>query len=345
MEADKSRVSLSDQSSNHIMFLPRKVASLGSGTIGSSWALLFAMREYSTIMYDLTDELLNNSLMNINVMLNVLAANGVINRSKKEQILKRIAVTTRLSDLADIDYIQESVVEKLDVKIQVMKSLESHVGKDAIIGSSTSSFLMSEMQAHLKHPERAIVAHPFNPPHLIPLVELVPGNRTFAATVQATSEFMMNLGKVPIVVRKEVPGFAGNRIQIAMLREIFDLLDNDVVGMDDIEKIFYAGIGLRYALMGPFTIEMINGGPGGLEQDLKHFKPVMEELLSSMNSWTSFPPSAEKKALLQVKQLSYTKGKSHIDLVKWRDEGLLRLLAHLGYLKSGKFGPPTVRNS
>lgn len=311
-----------------------RIGCVGAGSIGSSWALLFALRGHNVTLCDVSDQILERSLENIGLMLSTLCEMKAVEPRFKDDILRRITVTTELSELGSVGYVQESVIESQEAKVGIFEKLEDFVAEDALLASSTSGFSMSEIQRNLKHPERAIVAHPFNPPHLLPLVELVRGDKTSDETFLAVREFMLNLGKVPVLVRKEVVGFAANRIQVAMLREILSLLDAGVVSMEDIEKIFYAGIGLRYAVMGPFAIETVNGGPGGLEQDFKHFKPAIEQWLKSMATWNTIPASAEHVALSQVNQLSYLKTKSHEERVKWRDEELIKLLRVRGYIES-----------
>jgi 3-hydroxypropionate dehydrogenase (NADP+) len=255
----------------------------------------------------------------------------VVEEARKSKIVQQIDTTSDLSDVAGASYVQESVIENIDAKIRILKQLENYVREDTILASSTSGFPMSRMQSDLKHPERAIVVHPFNPPHLIPLVELVPGSQTSLKTLQVVQQLMARLGKVSVLVKKEVPGFAANRIQVAVIRECLDLIDKGVVSMEDIERIFYAGIGLRYATMGPFAIETVNGGPGGLETDFTHFKPALEEWLDSLVAWTTVPVSAQEKALSQVKNLNYLKTKSFEELVSWRDRQLIALLRLRGY--------------
>lgn len=312
----------------------KDVACVGSGAIGSSWALLFALKDHNVTVLDLDDDILRRSLEAIKAMLNPLVQAGVVKKGHEEGVLNRIRFTREFADVGRADYVQESVAERIETKVDVMQNIERHVGGNTLIASSTSTLSMTRMQQTLRNPERAVVAHPFNPPHLLPLVEIVPGEKTSEEAVRTVWDFMVQLGKAPIMIKKEVPGFAANRIQIAMLREVLDLLNCDVVSMEDIEKIFFYGLGLRYAFMGPFAIETINGGPGGLRDDLNHFRPAFEEMLCSLSTWTTFPSSAQEKALAQIGNLECVKGKSYIELLKWRDAELIGLLRHFGYTKA-----------
>ena len=172
-----------------------------------------------------------------------------------------------------------------------------------------------------------------NPPHLVPLVEIVPGDRTSKQAVSSALRFMKAMGKEPVVVKKQLPGFAANRIQFAMFREILSLLDDDVVGMEDLEKIFYAGLGFRLATMGQFTTATLNGGRGGLRAYFDRYGDDFREYLSSAKAWTSTPESAKRKAIAGSKHLSVLKGMRYDEAIRWRDERLIRVMRQLGYLR------------
>jgi 3-hydroxyacyl-CoA dehydrogenase len=290
------------------------------------------MNGYDVILYDLRKEIVDSAVENVKRMLDVLIENAVLKESQRTGIMSRISTTTELADVKGADYVQESVVERLNVKTEVFKSVESFVAEDTIIASSTSGLPMSEIQKPLQRPERTVTVHPFNPPHLIPLIEIVAGKRTSPQTVKTVQEFMTSLRKEPIVVKREVTGFAADRIQDVVEREILSLLDDDVVDMEDIEKIFYSGVGIRLAIMGPFTINSLAGGPGGLEYELDHYEHHRRDVLSTVKTWTSIPDSAREKAITQIKELSSLKGRSYDELARWRDRKLIALLKHLGYL-------------
>jgi len=316
---------------DHVLF--KKLACVGSGTIGSSWAVQFAMNGCEVLLYDLRAEIVNNAVRNVKRILDVLVENDVIRNAQARDVASRIRTTTKLADIKDVEYVQESVVERLDVKVAVFEQVEGVVGEETIIASSTSGLLMSEIQKPLRHPGRTVIVHPFNPPHLIPLVEIVPGNETSPQTVKKTQEFMKMLRKEPIVVKKEVAGFVADRIQVVLDRELLNLIDDGVVDMEDVEKVFYAGLGIRLAIMGQFTINALAGGPDGLEYELEHYKGLQHDVLSTVNNWVSLPDSARDKAVAQAKELNVLNGKSYDELARWRDSRLISLLKHLHYLQ------------
>ena len=290
------------------------------------------MKGHDVVLYDLNEKILHSAVREIERMLDFLIENRVVKTNRKGDVMSRISKTIHLADISDAEYVQESVVERLSVKIEVFKSVEKMVGHDVIMASSTSGLLMSDIQKNLNRPERTIVVHPFNPPHLMPLVEIVPGKRTSESTVNTVRKFMAGLGKEPILVKREIKGFAANRIQIVMLREILSLLDAGVIDAQDLEKMFSAGLGPRLAIMGPLAIYTLAGGVGGLETFLGHFKYLFQDVLNDVTTWTSMPESARAKAIRQAKELSTLKGKSYGRLVQWRDKRLIMILKYLGYI-------------
>jgi len=291
------------------------------------------MKGYEVTLYDLREDIMTKAVHNVRRNLDVLVANNVIGSAQARDAASRIRPTTRLADIRDVDYVQESVVEQLDVKIDVFGQVERVVGEDAIISSSTSGLLMSEIQKPLTHPGRTIIAHPFNPPHLIPLIEIVPGGQTAPQTVNKTREFMKTLGKEPILVKREVAGFVADRLQVVLDRELLNLIDDGVVDMEDVEKVFYAGLGIRLAIMGQFTINALAGGPGGLGYELEHFKGLQHDVLSTLKNWVYLPDSARDNAVAQAEELSVLKGRSYDELIRWRDSKLIALLKHLNYIR------------
>jgi 3-hydroxypropionate dehydrogenase (NADP+) len=221
------------------------------------------------------------------------------------------------------------VPEDFKLKKQIFREVSSLTKPSTIIASSTSGLSMTEIQKAALRPERCIIVHPINPPHLIPLVEIVPGKETSEDIVRTVYDFMTRLQKVPIIVREEVPGFVFNRLSAALWREALDLLDKDVATVEDIDKTIYAGMGLRWAIMGPFLTYHLGGGEGGLEHFIEHLGPAFSEWWKSMETWTSIPPSAVKKAVEGVKQMNGVKTKTYDELVRWRDEKLIELLGLL----------------
>ena len=314
------------------MTFPKKVACIGSGIIGSSWALLFALRDHDVLTYDINEEAIAKSQALVKNMLNNMVHHRIIRRDRVARALDRIRTTTELADASGYDYVQESAIERIDTKVALLRELEDIVGRHVIIASSTSGLSMTVMQKGMRHPGRTVIAHPFNPPHLVPLVEIVRGGRTSSATVEAVSTLMKSLGKVPVHIRKQLPGFAANRLQTAVLRESLAMLAQGVIDADGLEKIMSAGLGLRWAFMGPLVTANLAGGAGGLEYYLDHFGPLTESICKTLSTWTSVPVSVKQKAMRQTRELPLIKERSYGDLVRWRDENLIGVLKERGYL-------------
>jgi len=292
----------------------RRIACVGAGLIGHSWATLFAVKGLFVNLQDLKEETLTEAMTRIKSNVKFLAEKGVIRKGEAEAALKRIKTTTSLSEaVRDADYVQESVFESYEVKKKVFSEMDAEAPLEAILASSSSALLMSEIQKATAKPDRCLIAHPFNPPHLIPLVELVPGNKTSPETIKTTYEFMLKLGKVPVVLKKEVLGYIANRLSRRLYEEAVDLVDDGVATVEDVDRALSAGPGIRWAIMGPHLTYHLGGGPGGIEQWFETFGQ-------------DFSSSAAKKVIEGVKEMEIVKKKSMEELVRWRDEKLVQLL-------------------
>jgi 3-hydroxypropionate dehydrogenase (NADP+) len=304
----------------------KSVACIGVGTIGHSWATLFAIKGYKVNVYDLSSELLKTAMERIKYSAEFLAEKGIIAQEDVNNALSRIEIISNMTDcVKETDYIQESTFESYEVKSKVFSEIDK-ANDSAIIASSTSGLLMTKIQKAAKRPERCIVAHPWNPPLLLKLVELVPGERTSEETVQITYNFIENLDKIPVIVRKEVPGFIGNRLQAALWREALSLVNNGVATVEDIDKACWAGPGARWAIMGPFLTLHLGGGPKGLEYHIDTIQHGFNEYWKSMDDWKEMPYHAAKKGIKGVDELEIVKKKTFEEMVKWRDDKLAKIL-------------------
>jgi 3-hydroxyacyl-CoA dehydrogenase len=305
----------------------KRVACVGSGLIGSGWAVVFASRGLEVHLHDVTEARLKRALSMIREKLSFLARNRLIS-GNVERLIGRVSASTDLREaVEDADYVQESVPEDYGVKRKAFAEISKSAPRDAIIASSTSALLISEIQRAARGPDRCLTAHPWNPVYLIPLVELVPGRSTSRAAIEAARDFMEDLGKVPVVLRRDVPGHLANRLQAAMLREAIDLVDKGIATVEDVDKAVRFGPGLRWALMGPFMIFHLAGGEGGIKRSLEALGPSYELRWRSMSSWTSIPPSARDKVLRQMGAM--LRGEGAEDPSERRDEALARLLKAL----------------
>jgi 3-hydroxyacyl-CoA dehydrogenase len=185
---------------------------------------------------------------------------------------------------AGVDFVQENAPERLPIKRDLFARIDSALGADAILASSTSGLIMSEMQAGFRSAPRFAVGHPFNPPHLIPLVEVVAGCDTAPETVAWCLEFYRHIGKKPIHIRKEAPGHLANRLQAALWREAVSAVVPGLATVEDVDTAISAGPGLRWAAMGPHMTFHLGGGEGGIEHMLAQFKPAFEAWWATMST-------------------------------------------------------------
>lgn len=302
----------------------KKVAVIGAGTIGTSWATLFATKGCQVNLEDVKEECLEEALKTLTCNLELLIGNGLV-KEDPESILNRIFSTTDLSSaLKDVDYVQESVSERYEVKKAVFAQMDSMCPQNVILASSSSGLLMSEIQKATRSPQRCIIAHPFNPPHLMPLVELVPGKRTSKEAMEGAYRFYAGMGKTPLRVKKEIPGYIANRLCAALWREAIDLVYKEVASVQDVDLAICKGPGLRWALMGPHLVYHLGGGSGGIQEFIEHLGPAYESWWRSMSNWTSMPHLAVEKVVKGVEEELGTK--SLEELTRWRDDKLLKLL-------------------
>jgi 3-hydroxypropionate dehydrogenase (NADP+) len=210
------------------------------------------------------------------------------------------------------------------MKKRVFKEMDAAALDHAILGSSSSGLLMTEIQKVVTRPERCVLVHPVLPVYLIPLVEIAGGEQTSRNTLSASYDLMKRLGKVPVLLKREVPGYIVNRLQAALLREAIDLVDKDVASAEEVDKAFCMGIGLRDPIIGPFLRIHLAGG--GVERFLEHLSQSYQYRWETMETWTSIPPPAAKKMIMGVEEMKVVRTKTLEEIKNWRDQMLVRLL-------------------
>ena len=301
----------------------KRVALVGSGLIGQGWAALFALHGYSVVMQDLSEERLGGAKARAVHHIGTLVDAGLGKNARASA--KRLETTTSLGEaLEGADYVQESVFESLSVKCPLYAEMDELASKDVVFASSTSGLLMTDIARDMRrHPERAIVAHPWNPVHLVPLVELSPGKKTGAKTIETTYKIMEDIGRVPVVLKKEAPGFIANRLSAVLWREALNLVDQGVATVEDVDKALSAGPGIRWAIMGPYMTYHLGGGKGGIEYLMRHIGASKAKWLETTATWTEAPESVVQKAIDGVDEM--VGGKSLEELEAWRDKYLLEL--------------------
>jgi len=303
----------------------QKIGIIGTGTIGSSWASFYASRGMKVKLFDINPENLNKGLTKTIQYLNDLLRFDLADKKTIEEAQKEIQPVNCVAELVeDVDVLHESVLEDYDVKKEIFAEMDKLASPSTIIASSSSGLLMTEIQKVMNYPQRSLIAHPFNPPHLIPLVELVPGKQTNPDIIRMMYDVYQGLGKIPVVLKKEVPGHIANRLASALWREAIDLVATGVASVEDVDKAIYAGPGIRWALMGQHLIYHLGGGEGGYEYFINHVGKAFEKYWKEMASWTEIPEDAKEAIVAGVKDS--IGGQSLSELTQWRDEKLVKLL-------------------
>jgi 3-hydroxyacyl-CoA dehydrogenase len=242
--------------------MERLAAIIGGGLIGRAWAMVFARAGWRVRLYDNAPAQLELARSHISASLDGQQAAGLVDDAK--QAGARVAMTARIEDaLAGADWVQENLPEVLDIKRSVYPTLDALAPPNAVVASSTSAIPASQFTEGLAGRARCLVAHPVNPPHLVPVVELCGAPWTSRETIEQAQRVMTAVGQVPVVVRRELDGFILNRLQGALLSEAMRLVGEGYVSPDDLDKTIAHGLGLRWSFMGPFaTIEL--NAPGGV---------------------------------------------------------------------------------
>ena len=249
------------------------VTCLGAGPIGGGWAAFFLSRghDVTSWIHDASEEEKLRGL--VDVAWQSLSELGLEDGASRE----RWTVTTDLAAaVANADFVQESVPEDLALKQAVHADLGDMTPDDVVICSSTSGLSMTEIQALSSTPERSVTGHPFNPPYLMPLVEIVGGRGTDPAAIEWTAAFFRHVGKAPLVMEREVPGFVATRLQEAVWREAMHMINEGEATVEQVDSAVSNGPGLRWALMGPCMVYHVGGGEGGMAYCLEQFGPTLK---------------------------------------------------------------------
>ncbi len=253
------------------------VAVLGLGTMGHGIAQTFAAAGCTVRCYDTDASACESLLQRIRDNFEPIRDMGILADEPVDQIVKRVTISPSEEDaVVPAQFVLEAVAEVLDVKQNLFARMEHLAAPETILASNTSSFLMTQISQNMHRPERTINTHWFNPPHIVPVVEVIPGHKTSQATTMVTMKLLQRIGKLPIHLKQELPGFLVNRVQVAMLREIWDLLDRGVATVEEIDRAISGSIGLRLAVHGPLAINDF----GGLDITRKTFENLIPTLRS-----------------------------------------------------------------
>ena len=295
---------------------PDTVAVIGAGAIGGSWAAL-ALAHGSTVH-------VADPAPGVEARLRAAVAEHLNELDAGRAVLDRLTVHRDVADAARVaDLVIEAGPERLELKRELFATLDAAAPPDVVLASSSSGFGPSAFQEACARPERVLVAHPFNPPHLIPLVEVVGGAHTSEDAVAATMTAMRSLGRRPVRVRAELPGHVVNRLQAALWREAYDLVGRGVISVADLDYAVANGPGLRWALAGPIATQHLSGGPGGLRHVLEHLGPPMLDWWADLGRPELTPELAER--LVDGVEEEFD-GREH-EVLALRDRALRELLA------------------
>lgn len=301
-----------------------KIAVIGAGLIGRAWAMVFARAGHPVALYDSAPGAVDQALGLIEEGLAETRRHGLIS-DDPAVIARRVSAAPSLeAAVADADYVQENTSEREEVKREVFSSLDAAAPPTCILASSTSTIQTSRFAGHVPGRHRCLVAHPVNPPHVVPIVELSPAEFTDPAVVERARDLHQRVGQVPILVRKEIEGFILNRLQAALLQESWRLVDEGYVSVEDLDKTIRDGLGLRWAFMGPFETIDLNA-PGGVADYAQRYGPKMQGMMagSQYRPWEGelvHRVEQERRALMPHSE--------HAAREAWRDSRLMALIAH-----------------
>jgi 3-hydroxyacyl-CoA dehydrogenase len=275
----------------------RRVAVVGTGVIGASWAALFLARGLQVVATDIAPNAEASLRKFVDSAWPALERLGLSPGASRSNLTFTAGPAQAV---AGADLVQENGPERLDFKQKLYKQLDELLPPDVIIASSSSGLRMSEIQLGAEsHPERCVIGHPFNPPHVIPLVEIVGGAKTSEETIRRATTFYASIGKKTVHLKKELPGHVANRLQAALAREVYYLIAEDVLSAADVDTALSWGPGLRWGVMGNMMLNHLGGGPGGIEHFFAQFAGPMAASWKALGS-PMLTPEVQKKLIESV---------------------------------------------
>jgi len=300
----------------------KSVAVIGAGSVGASWATLFLAHGIEVIAHDPAPNVVARVRAFIENAWPSLLSLGVASTGSAPLEKLRFA-SSAAEAAAQADLVQENVPEKPGLKAQVLSEIDAAASPNKVILSSTGGIPPTALQASCRHPERFVVVHPYNPSHLMPLVEVVAGKHTAPEVVQWAMEFSRHVGKQPIRLNTEAPGHMTNRLQAALLREAVYCLVEGIASARDIDAAVRYGLGPRWTLMGSLLTLHLAGGPGGMAGILDHAGRAIEEWWTPLGQ-PELTPEVKAKLVAAADEVAH--GQSIGEWIRWRDENLVSVL-------------------
>ena len=279
----------------------KNIGVIGGGLIGASWAAIFSKSGFNVFVYDPFPDVFDTYKSRVTSFLEELKS--IDETINVEESLNRIRENVTIEDLcSNVEYIQESAPEILSVKQELFAKLDNLAPEEVVIGSSSSAMPISSITQNLKGQHRCIITHPANPPHLIPCVEICPGENTSKKTIEKTKEIFTASGASIVNVKKEIDGFILNRLQGALLNEAMRLYSDGYASSDEIDATIRDGLGLRWAFMGPFETIDLNA-PGGIKDYISRYGPIFVEMAKNQTKIPDWSEEAGKKLELERRKI------------------------------------------
>ena len=304
--------------------MSQKIAVVGAGFIGRSWAMVFSKAGHHVSLYDIDPAALSEAMNLLEINIADLESNGLI--SSKDDLLGRIQPYKTLEGaVEEAEWVQENALENVQIKRELFSRMDELLPETTILASSTSSIPCSDISNGMKGAGRIIVAHPANPPYLLPIVELSGAPETRDETIFRAKELLEAADMEVITINKEIKGFVLNRLQVALLNEAFKLVEDGIVSGADLDKTIKHGLGLRWSIMGPMETIDLNA-PGGIRDYLERFGPAFEAIAkeqSSIRPWNTsrfIKMEEERRKVMPINDLR--------ERARWRDRRLMALTRH-----------------
>ena len=308
----------------------RRIAVVGTGVIGASWAAEYLARGFDVVATDPAPNAETNLRKLVDEAWKDLTSIGLSKGASRD----RLSFTANMKEaLSQADLVQENAPERPDFKIKLYAEMEEFGPVDTLFASSSSGITPSVIQSQCKYPERVLIGHPFNPPHIIPLVEVVGGSKTSPDAVQQAISFYASIGKKPIHLKKELPGHVANRFQAALYREMLYLIEQGVLSVEDTDSAVCYGPGLRWGVMGQSLQWHLGGGAGGIKHFMDHLMPPLEGMMKALGT-PNITPELKQKVINGV--MHEAAGRSVDQLAQEENRvliGLLKLRAETGLTK------------
>jgi len=304
----------------------KKITIVGTGVIGASWAAHYLARGFDVVATDPAPNAEAALRKYVDEAWPDLTEIGLSKGASRE----RLSFTTSLQQaLSGTDFVQENGPERPDFKMKFFAEIDEATPIDSIIASSSSGITPSVIQSQCKHPERVLIGHPFNPPHIIPLVEVVGGSKTSPDAIQQALKFYSSIGKKTILLRKELPGHVANRLQAALYREMLYLIEQDVLSVEDTDIAVNYGPGVRWGVMGQSLQWHVGGGAGGIKHFMDHLMGPLEGMMKALGT-PNITPELKQKVIdgvtretagRSVEQLAKNENRVIVGLLKLRGDG------------------------